>query len=59
MMILGRIRLFLNNIYLLISKPEENEKYLKYAVYTQEKAEELEKIGTEKIKKIYTFFRYR
>ncbi|WP_231434205.1 hypothetical protein [Candidatus Nanopusillus massiliensis] len=58
-MILGRIRLFLNNIYLLISKPEENEKYLKYAVYTQEKAEELEKIGTEKIKKIYTFFRYR
>ncbi|BFI73789.1 hypothetical protein YN1_7760 [Nanoarchaeota archaeon] len=43
------IRLFLENIYLLISKPEENEKYLKYAVYLEEKAEELEKEGKNKI----------
>ena len=49
------IRLFLNNIYLLISKPEENEKYLKYAVYVEEKAEELEKIGKEKIKNFIDF----
>jgi hypothetical protein len=49
------IRLFLNNIYLLISKPEENEKYLKYVVYIEEKAEELEKIGKEKIKNFVDF----
>ena len=49
------IRLFLNNIYLLISKPEENEKYLKYVVYIEEKAEELEKIGKEKIKNFIDF----
>jgi len=49
------IRLFLNNIYLLISKPEENEKYLKYVIYIEEKAEELEKIGKEKIKNFVDF----
>jgi len=49
------IRLFLNNIYLLIAKPEENEKYLKYAVYIEEKAEELEKIGREKIRSFVDF----
>ena len=43
------IKLFLENIYLLISKPEENEKYLKYAVYLEERAEELEKEGLKKI----------
>jgi len=53
--VLEIIRLFLNNIYLLISKPEENEKYLKYAVYIEEKAEELEKIGKEKIKNFVDF----
>ncbi|MFP3290046.1 MAG: hypothetical protein RXN31_02410 [Candidatus Nanopusillus acidilobi] len=53
--VLEIIRLFLNNIYLLISKPEENEKYLKYAVYIEEKAEELEKIGKEKIKNFIDF----
>lgn len=49
------IRLFLNNIYLLISKSEENEKYLKYVIYIEEKAEELEKIGREKIKNFIDF----
>ena len=49
------IRLFLNNIYLLISKSEENEKYLKYVIYIEEKAEELEKIGKEKIKNFIDF----
>jgi hypothetical protein len=53
--ILEIIRLFLNNIYLLISKPEENEKYLKYVTYIEEKAEELEKIGREKIKNFIDF----
>jgi len=53
--VLEIIRIFLNNIYLLISKPEENEKYLKYAVYIEERAEELEKIGKEKIKNFVDF----
>jgi len=53
--VLEIIRLFLNNIYLLISKPEENEKYLKYVIYIEERAEELEKIGKEKIKYFVDF----
>lgn len=49
------IRLFLNNIYYLISIPEENKNYLKYVVYLERKAEEMEKEGLKIVKNFIDF----
>jgi hypothetical protein len=43
------IRIILQNIYLLIAKPEEIEKYFKYIIKLENKAEELEKEGIKKV----------
>jgi hypothetical protein len=43
------IKIILQNIYLLIAKPEEIEKYFKYIIKLENKAEELEKEGMKKM----------
>ncbi|BBL45528.1 hypothetical protein MJ1_0364 [Nanobdella aerobiophila] len=43
------IRSFLENIYYLISNPEENIKYLKYVVHLELEAERLEKEGLKRL----------